>query len=587
MIAVQNLELRAGARLLMEDVTFRIDKGDKIGLVGRNGAGKTTMTKVLAGLTLPADGTVTRSGEIGYLPQDPKVDDMSQLARDRILSARGLDGVARKMRQAQEDMASEDEAVRAKGLRRYDRLEAEFIAGGGYAAESEAAVITSNLDLPERVLSQPLSTLSGGQRRRVELARILFSNADTMLLDEPTNHLDADSIMWLRDFLKNFSGGLLVISHDVDLMELVVNRVFYLDANRCVIDQYNMGWKNYLAQREQDEHRRKRERANAQKKASALMEQANKMRAKATKAAAAQQMIKRAEKLLRGLEEERQVDKVAAIRFPDPAPCGKTPLSAEGLSKSYGSLEIFTGVDLAIDRGSRVVVLGLNGAGKTTLLRMLAGTTKPDTGEVIYGHGAKLGYFAQEHEILDGDRTVFENMKSAAPDLDDTRVRTILGSFLFSGDDVDKPAGVLSGGEKTRLALATLVASSANVLLLDEPTNNLDPASREEILHALKAYRGAIVMVSHDEGAVEALNPERVLLLPDAVEDLWSKEYQDLISLAYNVIRQHNGKEAPAPYGAGASFVSLLELPSRISRKNVTQPLGLHCFLVVYAYIAH
>jgi len=516
----------------MEDVTFRVDKGDKIGLVGRNGAGKTTMTKVLAGLALPAEGTVTRSGSIGYLPQDPKVDDMTQLARDRILSARGLDGVARKMRQAQEDMASEDESIRTKGMRRYDRLEAEFIAGGGYAAESEAAVITSNLDLPERVLAQPLETLSGGQRRRVELARILFSAADTMLLDEPTNHLDADSILWLREFLKNFSGGLLVISHDVELMELVVNRVFYLDANRCVIDQYNMGWKNYLSQREQDEHRRKRERANAQKKAQALMEQANKMRAKATKAVAAQQMIKRAERMMRGLEDERQTDKVAAIRFPEPAPCGKTPLSAQSLSKSYGSLEIFTDVDLAIDRGSRVVVLGLNGAGKTTLLRMLAGNTAPDTGGVVYGHGAKIGYFAQEHEILDGERTVLENMKSAAPDLDDTRVRTILGSFLFSGDDVEKPAGVLSGGEKTRLSLATLVASSANILLLDEPTNNLDPASRKEILNALKAYKGAIVMVSHDEGAVEALNPERVLLLPDAVEDLWSKEYQDLISLA-------------------------------------------------------
>ncbi|MFC2576002.1 ABC transporter [Rothia sp. HMSC064D08] len=532
MISVQNLELRAGARLLMEDVTFRVDNGDKIGLVGRNGAGKTTMTKVLAGLALPAEGTVTRSGSIGYLPQDPKVDDMTQLARDRILSARGLDGVAKKMRQAQEDMASEDESIRTKGMRRYDRLEAEFIAGGGYAAESEAAIITSNLDLPERVLAQPLETLSGGQRRRVELARILFSAADTMLLDEPTNHLDADSILWLREFLKNFSGGLLVISHDVELMELVVNRVFYLDANRCVIDQYNMGWKNYLSQREQDEHRRKRERANAQKKAQALMEQANKMRAKATKAVAAQQMIKRAERMMRGLEDERQTDKVAAIRFPEPAPCGKTPLSAQSLSKSYGSLEIFTDVDLAIDRGSRVVVLGLNGAGKTTLLRMLAGNTAPDTGEVVYGHGAKIGYFAQEHEILDGERTVLENMKSAAPDLDDTRVRTILGSFLFSGDDVEKPAGVLSGGEKTRLSLATLVASSANILLLDEPTNNLDPASRKEILNALKAYKGAIVMVSHDEGAVEALNPERVLLLPDAVEDLWSKEYQDLISLA-------------------------------------------------------
>ncbi|MEU6855341.1 ABC-F family ATP-binding cassette domain-containing protein [Rothia kristinae] len=532
MLTVSHLELRAGARLLMEDVSFRINRGDKIGLVGRNGAGKTTMTKVLAGQTLPADGEVTRSGSIGYLPQDPKVEDMTQSARDRIFSARNLAGVVSRMRRTQEEMASEDESVRAKALRRYDRLEAEFIAGGGYAAESEAASITHNLDLPDRVLDQPLSTLSGGQRRRVELARILFQGADTMLLDEPTNHLDADSIEWLREFLRTYSGGLLVISHDVALMELVVNKVLYLDAMRCVVDEYNMDWKHYLAQREQDEARRKRERANAQKKAGALMAQAEKMRAKATKAVAAQQMIKRAERLMREVEPEQAQDRVAAIRFPAPAPCGKTPLRAQGLSKSYGSLEIFTNVDLAIDRGSRVVVLGLNGAGKTTLLRMLAGVSAPDSGQVQPGHGLKLGYFAQEHDTLDGSRTVLENMRTAAPDLQDTQVRTILGSFLFSGDDVAKPAGVLSGGEKTRLALATLVASSANVLLLDEPTNNLDPASREEILNALKTYEGAIVMVSHDEGAVEALNPERVLMLPDAVEDHWSQEYQDLISLA-------------------------------------------------------
>ena len=532
LLTVSHLELRAGARLLMEDVSFRINRGDKIGLVGRNGAGKTTMTKVLAGQTLPADGEVTRSGSIGYLPQDPKVEDMTQSARDRIFSARNLAGVVSRMRRTQEEMASEDESVRAKALRRYDRLEAEFIAGGGYAAESEAATITHNLDLPDRVLDQPLSTLSGGQRRRVELARILFQGADTMLLDEPTNHLDADSIEWLREFLRTYSGGLLVISHDVALMELVVNKVLYLDAMRCVVDEYNMDWKHYLAQREQDEARRKRERANAQKKAGALMAQAEKMRAKATKAVAAQQMIKRAERLMREVEPEQAQDRVAAIRFPAPAPCGKTPLRAQGLSKSYGSLEIFTNVDLAIDRGSRVVVLGLNGAGKTTLLRMLAGVSAPDSGQVQPGHGLKLGYFAQEHDTLDGNRTVLENMRTAAPDLQDTQVRTILGSFLFSGDDVAKPAGVLSGGEKTRLALATLVASSANVLLLDEPTNNLDPASREEILNALKTYEGAIVMVSHDEGAVEALNPERVLMLPDAVEDHWSQEYQDLISLA-------------------------------------------------------
>ena len=532
MITVSNLELRAGARLLMDDVDFRVQKGDKVGLVGRNGAGKTTMTRVLAGEGIPAGGSVTRSGTIGYLPQDPKVADMEQLARDRIFSARGLAEVIARMRTAEEEMASEDDAVRDKAMKRYPRLEAEFQAGGGYAAESEAATITANLDLPDRVLNQPLRTLSGGQRRRVELARILFSDADTMLLDEPTNHLDADSVAWLREYLRSYSGGVLVISHDVELMEMVVNKVLYLDANRAVVDVYNMDWKRYKLQREQDEHRRKREYANAEKKAAALMAQGEKMRAKATKAVAAQQMIKRAERLMASVEGERVQDKVAAIRFPAPAPCGKTPLRASGLSKSYGSLEIFNDVDLAIDRGSRVVILGLNGAGKTTLLRMLAGVAEPDFGQVEPGHGLKLGYFAQEHDTLDQDRTVLQNMKSAAPELTDTQARTVLGSFLFQGDDVDKPAGVLSGGEKTRLALATLVASSANVLLLDEPTNNLDPASREEILAALRRYEGAVVLVSHDEGAVEALNPERVVMLPDGIEDHWSQEYQDLISLA-------------------------------------------------------
>jgi ATPase subunit of ABC transporter with duplicated ATPase domains len=324
----------------------------------------------------------------------------------------------------------------------------------------------------------------------------------------------------------------VVISHDTDLVETVVNRVFYLDANRSVIDVYNVGWRAYLTQREADERRRHRERANAEKKAAALLLQADKMRAKATKAVAAQNMARRAERLLAGLEDTRATEKVAKLRFPEPAPCGKTPLRANGLSRSYGSLEVFTDVDLAIDRGSRVVVLGLNGAGKTTLLRILAGVDLPDTGQVEPGHGLRLGYYAQEHETLDTSRTVLQNMRSAAPDLSDTQVRSVLGSFLFTGDDVDKPAGVLSGGEKTRLALATLVVSAANVLLLDEPTNNLDPASREEVLSALRRYRGAVVLVTHDDGAVEALEPERVLLLPDGVEDLWSPDYADLVELA-------------------------------------------------------
>jgi len=244
MISVRDLEIRIGARVLMSGVNFRVDKGDKVGLVGRNGAGKTTLTKILAGDGQPSQGFVDRGGEIGYLPQDPRSGDPEELARTRILNARGLGDIAAEMAKCTEDMGSIDEAVYDSAMRRYSELEERFQAAGGYAAEAEAATIASNLNLKDHILDQPLKTLSGGQRRRIELARILFSDAETMILDEPTNHLDADSVVWLREFLKGYQGGLIVISHDVDLVEETVNRVFYLDAIRCVIDIYNMGCAN-------------------------------------------------------------------------------------------------------------------------------------------------------------------------------------------------------------------------------------------------------------------------------------------------------------------------------------------------------
>ena len=538
MITATGLELRAGTRILLADTTLRLQSGERIGLVGRNGAGKTTTLRTLAGEGMPYAGTVTRSGSLGYLPQDPREGDLSIAAKDRVLSARGLDQMVTDLEKVHIQMAELTGAARDAAIDRYGRIEERFSSLGGYAAEAEAARICSNLGLPDRVLAQPMRTLSGGQRRRVELARILFAasgdgGTDTqLLLDEPTNHLDADSISWLRDYLKGYPGGLVVISHDVDLLAAVVNKVWFLDAVRGVLDLYNMTWPKYLEARATDEQRRRRERANAEKKAHALMTQAAKLGAKATKAAAAHQMVRRAEAMVSHLDEVRVADKVAKIRFPAPAPCGRTPLTAANLSKSYGSLEVFSGVDLAIDRGSRVVILGFNGAGKTTLLKLLGGMERSDTGQVDAGHGLRLGYYAQEHETLDPLRTVWENTRTAAPDAGAQELRNLLGAFLFTGEQLGQPAGTLSGGEKTRLALAGLVSSAANVLLLDEPTNNLDPASREQVLDALHRYTGAVVLVTHDPGAVSALHPERVILLPDGTEDLWSEDYLSLVELA-------------------------------------------------------
>ena len=543
MIVTQDLEVRVGARTLLEapGQQLRVQPGDRIGLIGRNGAGKTTSMRILAGETEPYGGKVVSSGPIGYLPQDSREGNIEQTARERVLSARGLDEIKRSMAKAQEIMeTTEDEKKRDKAIVKYSRLEERYHALGGYEADAECAQICDNLGLPVRVLDQKLGTLSGGQRRRVELAQILFAatsgsgkSETTLLLDEPTNHLDADSITWLRGFLANHEGGLIVISHDVELLDAVCNKIWFLDAVRAEADIYNMGYKKYLDARATDEARRRRERANAEKKAAALHKQAAKLGAKATKAAAAKQMLARADRMMNQLDEVRVSDKVASIKFPEPAACGKTPMFAKGLTKMYGSLEVFAGVDLAIDKGSRVVVLGTNGAGKTTLLKLLAGVERTDgEGGIVSGHGLRIGYFAQEHDNINPDKTVWENTIEACPDAGQQDLRGLLGAFMFSGDKLQQPAGTLSGGEKTRLSLASLVSSRAYVLLLDEPTNNLDPQSREQVLDALKTYTGAVVLVTHDPGAVKALEPERVIIMPDGDEDLWSDEYMEIVELA-------------------------------------------------------
>ena len=532
-INVQDLTMRIGARQLVAHAGFRVDKGMRIGLVGRNGAGKTTMTKLLAATSVAQgagravndaderhgleavehEGTITCTSSVGYLPQDTKVGDLSEVARDRILSARGIDALLARIRKAEERIAVTEGEAQAKALDRYTRLDHEFTMAGGYAAASEAARISAALGLPDRVLDQPIGTLSGGQRRRVELSRVLFQQPGTLLLDEPTNHLDHDSILWLRDHLRTYAGGFIVISHDVELLRDTVNQVMYLDAGRGVLDVYHLGWDAYLKQRADDEHRRRRERASAEKKAAALRAQGEKMRAKATKAVAAQQMLKRAERLMADLEDEAAVEKVAHLRFPDPAPCGKTPLRAAGLSKAYGSLEVFAGVDLAIDRGSRVVVLGLNGAGKTTMLTSLCDVHRgARLGVLRYrGRDTRPGdeHFKAARYLSLADDSSFPtwNLEAFIGFLERAyRLRPDRGRLeeLIEGFDYGRYRTTsfsrLSSGSRKKANLIAAFYVHTPLLFLDEPVDFLDFTATEFLYRSINdaaASGRSILLSSH------------------------------------------------------------------------------------------
>ena len=493
---------------------LRVQPGDRIGLVGRNGAGKTTTMRILAGEAEPYAGSITRAGEIGYLPQDPKEGDLDVLARDRVLSARGLDMLLTDLEKQQALMAEvADDDARDRAVRRYGQLEERFVALGGYGAESEAGRICASLGLPDRVLTQQLRTLSGGQRRRVELSRILFAASDTgagsgttLLLDEPTNHLDADSLGWLRDFLRAHTGGLVVISHNVDLLADVVNRVWFLDAVRGEVDVYNMGWQKYLDARATDEQRRRRERANA--------ETQGRRAAHAGRQAGRQGHQSRCgtEHVASGRPDDRRARRGAGRRQgrPDQVPDScRVRAHAAGGQGADQDLRLARGVHRRRSgdrprfarRRARAQRRGQDHAAAVAGRRRDTPTPERSNPDTV----CKIGYFAQEHDTLDSDATVWENIRHAAPDTGEQDLRGLLGAFMFSGPQLDQPAGTLSGGEKTRLALAGLVASTANVLLLDEPTNNLDPASREQVLDALRSYQGAVVLVTHDPGAAEAL----------------------------------------------------------------------------------
>jgi len=534
-LSVRDLVVEIGSKTIVDGVTFQVRAGDKVGLVGRNGAGKTTLFTTLGGSMPPKSGVIRREGATGYLSQDPRQeavpDDTSCLAH--VLSGRGLDDAANhleKLRIALEEDPSE------RNIARFSSAQEQFENQGGYAAEAEVHRLVAGLGLRPDRLASTIGVLSGGERRRLELARILFGGSDLLLLDEPTNHLDADARDWLLRFLRGYRGALLVISHDLDLLDEAITRVIHLDREEeeavGELVEYKGTYSQYLKARAGDEQRLAKVAQQQRSEIQRLSQLADSMRGQTAKRARVAKTIdRRVGRLEADRVEGPSARRTLELRFPEPPSSGRTTVTATDLWKSFGALDVFADVNFDVGRGERLLIMGLNGAGKTTLLKVLAGEVEPDMGTVELGLRVAPGYYAQEHEGITAGRTLLDHMGDQSG-LGDETLRALMGMFGLSGDKAFQDASTLSGGEKTKLALAQLVAGRHNLLLLDEPTNNLDPMSREAIGSALAHWPGTMIVVSHDVEFVRALSPDRSLLMPEGQLDYFSPEMLDLVELA-------------------------------------------------------
>ena len=555
MLEARGLSVEVGGRLTLDGASFIVRDGEKVGLVGRNGAGKTSLLKVLGGEQPAYAGQVILRGGVGYLRQDPRsrAEPDGTTALSHVLSGRDLDEAMirlEKLRLAVEERPSEENVAR------FSKAEERFSQAGGYAAEADVRRIVAGLGLTADRVDLPISVLSGGERRRVELARILFAGSDVLMLDEPTNHLDTDAKSWVMSFLRSYRGALLVVSHDLELLDEAITRVLHLDEAKVV--EYKGTYSQYRAARKADEERQAKVATRQAAEIKRLADLADSMRhSTGTRARKAQTLDTRVQRLRRDAVTGPARERRYSIRLPQPPHAPRTVLEVIGLVKSYGGPPIFEDVDFAVERGERLLVMGLNGAGKTSLLRVLAGQSEPDRGRVDFGSGVSVGYYAQEHEGIHAGTDVLTHMRQqittsraiglatrsgrsagrgagSTPDRPPTEVelRSLLGMFALTGEMAFQDAGTLSGGEKTKLALAQLVIGRHNLLLLDEPTNNLDPASREAVAGALSSWGGTMIVVSHDAEFVEMLEPDRVLMMPEAVLDHWNEELLDLVSMA-------------------------------------------------------
>ncbi len=515
MIQLVHAGKRFGPKLLFDDVSFQINPGDRVGLVGANGTGKTTMLRILAGVESLDDGAIecARGLNFGYLPQDG-LRLSGRTVMQECLSV--FDDIRQMERRMETLMAEISERTPDSPEYRelsdiYHRLENEFHAADGYSLESRAGVILSGLGFRKEDWPRRVEEFSGGWQMRIALAKLLLERPNLLLLDEPTNHLDLESRDWLEDYLKQYPFAVVLISHDRYFLDQTVNRVIELWNKQAWV--YTGNYTRFLQQKESRREQMMALQKSTAERAEQLEAFINRFRAQATKAKQVQSKMKELERLPK--VEIPPEEQTIHFRFPQPRASGRTVVEATGLSKSYGEKHVFSGFEFLIQRGDRIALVGPNGAGKSTLIKLLAGLEPPTRGECRLGHNVDVDYFAQDqYKSLDPDARILDDLTNLAAGRNQTELRTLLGCFLFSDDDVFKQIGVLSGGERNRYALARLLLYPSNFLLLDEPTNHLDMRAKDVLLNALRDYTGSLVFVSHDRYFIENL-ATRVLEVRD------------------------------------------------------------------------
>ncbi len=507
MLNIHNLSISFGGEYLFDEITFRLGAGDRVGLIGKNGAGKSTMLKILSGEQEPDTGQIAKDKElkIGFLKQDIDFIQGRTVIEEAQQAFVEIKAIEKKIDYLNDQLATRTDYESDHYMdliHDLTELTHQYEIIGGYNYQGETEKVLMGLGFEREKFDKLTDTFSGGWRMRIELAKLLLQSNDILLLDEPTNHLDIESIIWLEQFLNNYSGCVIIVSHDKMFLDNVTNRTIEISLGQ--IYDYKKSYSKYLVLREELREQQLASQKNQAKQIEQTEKLIEKFRAKASKASMAQSLIKKLDKVDR-IEVDEDDNAVMNVKFPISVQPGRVVIEAENIGKKYGNQQILEGIDILIERGSKTAYVGQNGQGKSTLAKIIIGEIS-HTGNLKLGHNVQLGYFAQNQaDYLDGEKTVLDTMIDAATESTRSKVRDMLGSFLFRGDEVSKKVKVLSGGERNRLALCKLLLQPFNVLIMDEPTNHLDIKSKNVLKEALKSFEGTLIIVSHDRDFLQNL----------------------------------------------------------------------------------